>query len=411
MNTTLFRNEIAEHQQQRLMGVVSLAQPVSIYVWCLSLLLLFVLVSAFLLLSEHHRKERIQGYLVPDKGLLRIHSSHGATVGKIHVSEGERVQPGDLLVSLVRNQTFVGGSNLEVIVIAQLEQRLGLVEESIVDNQRLLEKKLLASEERLQALDREAAHLNQQLQLAHERISIKKRRLKAARLLHGEGYFSAIQLDQTEEAFLAEKFSLGQLQQLVLSHSGEQRRVLELHQEMPIQFNIKSNELQRRASEFIQQLVEVRASFQPEIRAVESGFITAIAAVEGQLVQPGQPVMTLIPEGSTLIAELLLPSRSAGQIKRGDFARLRFDAFPYQKFGMMDAEILQVDRALKEQDAGAPLPNREPVYRVRALLTRQNIESFQLRSGMLVEADIMLEKRSLLDWMLAPVTGLKERLG
>jgi membrane fusion protein len=78
---------------------------------------------------------------------------------------------------------------------------------------------------------------------------------------------------------------------------------------------------------------------------------------------------------------------------------------------MMDAEILQVDRALKEQDAGAPLPNREPVYRVRALLTRQNIESFQLRSGMLVEADIMLEKRSLLDWMLAPVTGLKERLG
>jgi membrane fusion protein len=396
MNTTLFRNEIAEHQQQRLMGVVSLAQPVSIYVWCLSLLLLFVLVSAFLLLSEHHRKERIQGYLVPDKGLLRIHSSHGATVGKIHVSEGERVQPGDLLVSLVRNQTFVGGSNLEVIVIAQLEQRLGLVEESIVDNQRLLEKKLLASEERLQALDREAAHLNQQLQLAHERISIKKRRLKAARLLHGKGYFSAIQLDQTEEAFLAEKFSLGQLQQLVLSH---------------IQFNIKSNELQRRASEFIQQLVEVRASFQPEIRAVESGFITAIAAVEGQLVQPGQPVMTLIPEGSTLIAELLLPSRSAGQIKRGDFARLRFDAFPYQKFGMMDAEILQVDRALKEQDAGAPLPNREPVYRVRALLTRQNIESFQLRSGMLVEADIMLEKRSLLDWMLAPVTGLKERLG
>lgn len=65
--------------------------------------------------------------------------------------------------------------------------------------------------------------------------------------------------------------------------------------------------------------------------------------------------MSLIPQGANLVAELLLPTRSAGFVTQGDFARLRFDAFPYQRFGFLDAAISRVDKALL-QEGEADLP-------------------------------------------------------
>jgi len=151
------------------------------------------------------------------------------------------------------------------------------------------------------------------------------------------------------------------------------------------------------------------------IRASEPGVVTTLQVVEGQEVGPAAALLVLIPARSRLIAELLLPTRSIGQIKTGDEARLRFDAFPYQKFGLVAAEIIQIDRALLMPDSTSPIHLTEPVYRVRAALMQQaigdNEASYPLRSGMQVEADILLEKRRLMDWVLKPLVGLKARIG
>lgn len=411
MNSSLFRSEIVEQQHQRLMGAISLAQPVSIYVWCACLVTLFALVVTFLLFSEHHRKERVRGYLVPDKGLLRIHGTHSATIEAIHVREGEQVEPGDLMVSLIRDQTTVDGAGLRDVVLERLNQRLQLVDDAIVDNQHLLEEQLSSNQQRLLGLKLETEHLSHQLSLAEARIAIQRKRLRAQQNLHSAGYLSAVHLDQSEEAFLAEQLGVGQLRAQLMSVGEERKRAMELEAQLPLQFEMKINELKRRASELGQQLSEVEASSQPDVRATESGIVTAVNAVEGQVLEPGQTLLTLIPAESTLIAELYLPTRSIGQIQVGHRARLRFDAFPYQQFGLMDAEILQVDRALKGPGANSPLIVHEPVYRVRAVLYSQSMKAYPLRAGMLLEADILLEKRRLLDWALAPLTGLRERLG
>lgn len=411
MGTSLFRPEIVDSQHQRLMGSISLAQPVSIYFWFASLLLLFILVAAFLLFSEHHRKERVRGYLVPDKGLLRIHGTRSATVAAVHVREGDEVKSGTLLVSLVRSETTVDGAGLQSVVSERLNQRLQLLDDAIQDNQRLLDGQLLSNQQRQQALEQETQHHQQQLSLAEARIAIQRERLQAQKELAAAGYLSTILFKQSEEAFLSEQLGLGQLRQQLLSlgEAREQTRALET--QLPLQFDMKINELKRRSSEILQQLDEVEASFQPDLRAATPGIVTSVAAVEGQLLEPGQPLLTLIPVKSNLIAELFLPTRSIGKIQAGDMARLRFDAFPYQQFGAMEAEILQVDRALTGPDTNSPLLLREPVYRVRAVLPAQRMEAYPLRAGMLLEADILLEKRRLLDWVLAPFVGLKERLG
>ena len=407
MTTPLFRSEIADNQQ-RLMGAISLAQPVSIYIWMAALILIFGLVTTFLLLSEHHRKERVRGFLVPDKGLLRIHASQPATVAMIHVREGDQVAAGELLVSLVRKQSTVTGDDLGGVVVEQIQQRLHLLQQAIIDNQTLLDKKLTASEGRELALDHSIQHLNGQLKIAQSRLGIQRRRLESQRKLHASGHIPRIQLDQSEEAFLAEQLSLGQLQRQVLILAEQRQQAADVTEQLPVQSGMKANELQRQIAQLAQQLSEVESTFQPGVRAAEAGVITAVRLVEGQLVEPGDALMTVIPQDSNLIAELLLPSRSIGQIKTGDSTRLRFDAFPYQKYGLLDGEILQIDRAVLDTRVQA---SPEPVYRVRAGLDAQQLGEHPLRSGMLVEADILLEKRRLLDWLLEPFIGFRTRLG
>ena len=126
--------------------------------------------------------------------------------------------------------------------------------------------------------------------------------------------------------------------------------------------------------------------------------------------------MSLIPQGAQLVAELLLPTRSAGFVKSGDEARLRFDAFPYQRFGFLESHVSRIDKALLlDGEARVPVTLSEPVYRIRTTLSKQDMlaygDTFPLKSGMLLEADIVLDRRSLLDWLLDPIYSLQGRVG
>ncbi|WP_412499458.1 HlyD family efflux transporter periplasmic adaptor subunit, partial [Shewanella indica] len=137
---------------------------------------------------------------------------------------------------------------------------------------------------------------------------------------------------------------------------------------------------------------------------------------EGEFLPTNRPLLSIIPEGAQLVAELLLPTRSAGFVKLRDEARLRFDAFPYQRFGFLAATVSRIDKSLLLQgEADIPVQLDEPVYRVQTTLSQQNInaygEEFALKPGMLLEADIILDKRSLSDWLLDPIYNLKGRVG
>ena len=126
-------------------------------------------------------------------------------------------------------------------------------------------------------------------------------------------------------------------------------------------------------------------------------------------------MLHILPEGSELIAELLLPTRSAGFVQLGNKTRLRFDAFPYQRFGFIESEITRIDQTLiSPNEIQLPISLREPVYRLRAKLNQQKMQAFgkefDLKSGMLFEADIMLEKHSIIEWLFEPIYSLRGRI-
>jgi membrane fusion protein len=150
------------------------------------------------------------------------------------------------------------------------------------------------------------------------------------------------------------------------------------------------------------------------IRAPMSGVVTNIAVNRGQSIAADSTLATVLPKGSGMHVELLVPTRAIGFVKPAQEVVLRYEAFPYERFGQYRGVITDIGRNVWTQgEKIGPLSAKEPVYRVAVKLDRQNVtalgQDFALRPGMLVNGDLLLEKRTIIEWIFEPLLQLKGR--
>ncbi|EJI84483.1 HlyD family secretion protein [Alishewanella aestuarii B11] len=151
------------------------------------------------------------------------------------------------------------------------------------------------------------------------------------------------------------------------------------------------------------------------ITAPISGRVTNLVAETGANVRAELPLLTIMPDNAELQAILLVPTRAYGFVMPGQRTRLRFDAFPYQRFGLYEGEVIKTAQAIVlPGEVDMPVAVQEPVYRVQVALGQQEIRAYgntvPLQSGMLLSADIVLEQRSLISWLFEPILSLQGRL-
>ena len=135
---------------------------------------------------------------------------------------------------------------------------------------------------------------------------------------------------------------------------------------------------------------------------------------QGNFIPPAGPVMAILPDDGQLYAELYVPTRARGFLTTGQPVLLRFHAFPYQKFGAHPARIDEISATVMVSDAlPIALALNEPVYRIRASLEAQFIhaygEAVALRPGMLLDAEIVKDRRTLIEWLFEPILSMSKR--
>jgi membrane fusion protein len=127
----------------------------------------------------------------------------------------------------------------------------------------------------------------------------------------------------------------------------------------------------------------------------------------------------VLPADARLQAHLFAPSSAVGLLKADQPVQLRVAAFPYQKFGHQIGRIVRISGVpLQESElAGLSLAgprSGEPLYRITVTLERAQVTAFgqqrPLVTGMQVDADVLLERRSLIEWMFQPLIGLSQRV-
>ncbi|MCL1073992.1 HlyD family secretion protein [Shewanella dokdonensis] len=414
--SSLFRKQTIEAQKQKLHGDVSLAQPLSIYNSAFIIFIVVTAIAVFLSCSHYARKETVRGYLVPNKGLIETFANRSGNVEKLHVSEGTLVQKGDPLVTIILRRSMTSGEELSESLIGELKQQLDLLEVERVVNQRMLGDESARLRTAISDNQSSLSVINNLEKLLFEKLSIQQSQQNQHKKLYQDGFLSKLDYQSQQEKIINIRQEIENTKSnrvIVSSQLNASQAELKL---LPHQYALKESELKRRRSDLQRQIDETENNYRYVIRAVEAGTVAAIQIVEGEFIATNRPLMSLIPQGAELVAELLLPTRSAGFIREGDEARLRFDAFPYQRFGFLESHISRIDKALLlDGEARVPVNLSEPVYRIRTQLSKQDMlaygEAFPLRSGMLLEADIVLDRRSLLDWLLDPIYSLKGRVG
>jgi membrane fusion protein len=153
------------------------------------------------------------------------------------------------------------------------------------------------------------------------------------------------------------------------------------------------------------------------VKAPATGVVTAIQGVNGSYYDSTKPVSFIMPSGSELEARLLVPAAAIGFIKKGDAVYLRYSAYPYQQFGQGKGIVYSISGTslLPDEIAlGSKLSISEPMYLVKAKIETQTINGngsmYSLKPGLLLDADIMLERHRIYQWLIRPFSTLSGKL-
>ncbi len=419
MEHSLFRDEAVDARSQAWLGTVRLATPLSTRAWTFVALGMAAAIVLWLFFGHYTQRVHVTGLLVPRAGLISLTANTLGVIDHVGVAEGDRVASGQVLVSLSGEHTSKALGNTAASVSAQLQRQAGSLRQDIGDTLQLQDKQAednrtqqSALKEQLVQIDAQIAIEKKQMQLVQELVD------KWSGLVAG-GYIPALQVEQEQSALLADESQLRSLQQQRASTQQQLSVLNDQLTQLPLAVSAKLNDLRRQLAQVEQTLAQNEAARASELRAPASGTVSTLLVKPGASVALGQPLLAIVPDGSTLQAQILVPSQAVGFVHPGIQVTLHYQAFPYQKFGLHHGVVRSVSRsALTPGEVtlllgGGNPPSSDPLYLARVDLADQNVEAYgrkePLRPGMALDADMLLDRRRIVEWIFEPLYGMGHR--
>jgi len=412
---SLFRQEAIDAQREKLLGEVSRARPVPIWIFTALVAAAAGALIAFSFLGEYTRRERVDGYLELDIGAARVSAPEASVVAELMVKEGDEVAAGQPIARLSQERTTATGANASELVRQELTARLRSLESESAQAALMGQQQAAQARKRVDDLHKEMEQAGAEVQSQQQRLASAQQEAQRSKQLVKEGLYSEAMMRERRNDVLDQTTKLESLRG---RRAAIERELRAAQAELPlidIRSRTQQQQLDQRRSELQQSLVQEEAHSDSAVRAPIAGIVTNIAAARGDSLAADATLATIMPKGSGLHAQLLVPTRAIGFIEPGNAVVLRFDAFPFQRFGQYRGRVTSVGRTVwSAGEKVGTLPAREPVYRIEVALDRQTVQAgtqqFPLRPGMLVNADILLEKRTVFEWVFEPVLALRERL-
>lgn len=410
----LFRTAVVERRRQRLYGEVLLSDSriSSAFVIAMGLFSLSLIIWA--VRAEYPRTTQVLGVVTTSSPTAKVFAQRPGIVERLFVADGELVKKGQqiALISVdIHDNTRRSSAGDTLTALREQSDSIGL--QLVTLNQTAAgERNRLAKS--LSGTRAEYASISRQIALENEIVRSMTFSIDRLRPVVDRGFMSHVEMERREQALLAQRERLEQLTQQrtqLEARKAETEAQLGL---LPIETARKAAEMRGQLFAVSQQQAHARVEVDYTVVAPVDGRVTAIQGTVGRSVDQRAPIMAIVPDKSKFEAEIFAPSRSAGFIRPGQEVRVMYDAFPYKQFGSFPGRIVSVSSAtMAPAELDLPFKSDEPVYRVRLSLERQSIvtvrERLPLQSGMTLSANVILERRSFLDWLLEPLNALRKR--
>lgn len=418
----LFRSEVIEARQTQWLGTAVLAPRVSFRLFTLIGVLCAAAIVALICLGEFTRTAHVNGWVLPQEGVVRVQAPRPGIVGNLDVKEGDRVLKGDRLLTLSDELQSSSLGPTQAQITQRLSERRASMSEERAQQQRLLAQQERALANRIAALRSEEVQIEREMDLLRARIEIAERAVALNSKHHADGFISDMRLQHVQSELIEQRSRLAAAERGRLAAVRERMNMEAERADLPLKLGQSVALLDRGIALLEQERAEAEARREIAVVAPHDGTVTAIHAVSGAKADTGTPLLSIVPPATRLEAHLYAPSRAIGFVRAGQRVQLRYQAFPYQRFGHYEGVVAAVSRAaLSPADLPAQLAGlstvtgvaAEPLYRITVSLASQTVTAYgattTLQPGMTLEADVALERRRLFEWVLDPLYAVTGR--
>jgi HlyD family secretion protein len=377
-----------------------------------------------------------KGRLVSPQGNIVLQPLETSIIQKINVQPGQVVHKGEVLATLDPTFTQADEAQLRTRLQSLDTQTAGLRAEldgkkaigtgmgtgsadSILQSQ-LSSERQANYEAQKQKMDENIARLQASLETNKRDQSILAQRVKSLR-----------EVEAMQEQLMAEQFG-------AKMHLLEARdRRLEVERDMILQHN-KAQEMERELASaqaeraafgkgwrqkmmedllaatrdrdgIAEQLAKADKRHQlVQIVAPADGVVLEIAKLSvGSVVREAEALVTLVPLSASLEAEVQVDSLDIGNIKPGDAVHVKIDTFNFQQHGMLEGKVRTISRDSFRREANAQ-QSQEAYYLAEIAYGDSKLKKMkpgaQLLPGMTLSAEIVVGKRTVMSYLLWPLT-------
>ncbi|HGP7643521.1 TPA: HlyD family secretion protein, partial [Neisseria gonorrhoeae] len=407
--------------QNKWTGQVILTRPFSFLFLTFCAFLIALCIIIFLIFGSYTNKTTVEGQLLPTMGVVRVYSSDIGTITHKFVEDGNFVKAGEPLFKLSTSR-FGEKGNVQAKLAAEANLKKTLALQELERLKRIHQNEQKNVHNNIHRLNNQLENIKQQITGQNRQIRLAEKTLNKNKFLASQGAVSQ-QDKMTAESHLLEQRSrlesLKREQNNAIRELDEQKITLS---SLPERHKTELSQLNRAITEMNQEILDFDLKSEQTIRASKSGYISTINVDIGQQVEPSKLLLSIVPEQTELVANLYIPSKAVGFIKPKDKVVLRYQAYPYQKFGHATGEIISVARtALGKQELSGlgiiftnPTLLNEPAYLVKVKLEKQTIKAYgenkPLQIGMILEADILHERKKLYEWVLDPLYSISGKI-
>ncbi|TPG09970.1 HlyD family secretion protein [Sphingomonas oligophenolica] len=404
MTETLFRLEAIEAKRQRLTGTVIAATPPQSQLYTAMIGGVVLVMIAFLAFGSYASSATARGVVAVDKGITRVFPASAGEVRQIVVAVGDRVVAGQPLVALSMAQGK-GGLSRQIAEIdrqlAEIDSQLGIAQSTGSVGTAGLARQRAGLEDTIQSLERQIAIGRSQIALAGSTVARRER-------LSKQGAGSQAQVDDAQRDALTRRADVEALEERLSVARNSVAALSIQSSQVALDASKARSLLQAQRAALTAQRADLQRQDHLVVSAPISGRIGDIAVELGQRATSAQSLVTIVPSDSKLEVRLFAPSSAIGFVRRGQRVRLRFDAFPYRKYGWAEGAVTEISRVAVDAPTVDTTKPVEPVFRVRVrvdTLRGMKVDDAALRPGMTLTADLFQQRRPLWALIVGPISG------
>ncbi|BEU24881.1 HlyD family efflux transporter periplasmic adaptor subunit [Paraburkholderia sp. 22B1P] len=365
---------------------------------------------AFGFLHEVELKQDVQCEIVSPSD-VKVQGLSGL-VSSVYVHAGERVTPGMPLFRVQRDLSLASDGRQRAAFDEQMrDEQIRATDAQYQQRKAQLEAQLGASNATIGNRRAEVVALDEQI--AQSRQLVGEAEHKLNRLQSVSDYVTADRIEQASADTHQMKISVAQ---------GVARRQ-QLNGEIATLHSTQGNltaQLKENDARHARDIQDIRMRFEQSrqdstISAPKPGVVMFSSLVPGRSLEPADVALVISTEDkSALRAALRIPSRRRGFVQMGQIVRLKFDAFPYVKFGTYEARIdaisqttVQSPMSLPPVTPTSPKDTGDGDFMAWATLRGRTFDygnqHFDILPGMRATASIVVERRTIAEWVLEPL--------